>query len=350
MTVVTFTGVDTSGVNGAGAVGATGTGSGASGAPTASLVTTRNNSWVFGVGNDWDGAIARTAGANQTVVHQLLLSSGDTFWVQKQNSTTPLSGTTVTINDTAPTADRYNLSAVEILPATGASQPTFTVSGTISGSGGASATVTLSGAANATVTANASGVYNFTGVSNGVYTVTPSKTGFSFTPVNQPVTVNGANVTANFATQLFTVSGNISGATSAGVTVVVERHSHGYDNDRCVRQLHLQQLKQRVVHRNAEPQWIYVHSTESERAGERSQRDWRELYFCSGLHHLGERERSSGYRGYRCIEWHGQRDNHHRRFRQLRLYCCGQRIVHGDAQQDGVYLHTTQPEHYGERC
>jgi hypothetical protein len=116
MTVVTFKGVDTTGTNGAGAVGATGTGNAATGAPTANLVTTRNNSWVFGVGNDWDGASARTAGANQTLVHQLQLLLLDTFWVQRQNATTPLAGTTVTINDTAPTNHRYNLTLVEILP------------------------------------------------------------------------------------------------------------------------------------------------------------------------------------------------------------------------------------------
>jgi len=108
--------VDTSGVNGSGAIGATGSANAASGGPAASLVTTRNTSWVFGVGNDWDNAIARTPGANQSLVHEFLSPSGDTYWVQKQNATTPLSGTTVTINDTAPTGDRYNLSIVEVLP------------------------------------------------------------------------------------------------------------------------------------------------------------------------------------------------------------------------------------------
>jgi hypothetical protein len=111
MTVLTFTGADPSGV-----VGATGTGNAATGAPTASLVTTRNNSWVFAVGDDWDNAIARTPGANQNLVHQFLSPTGDTYWVQMQNASTPLSGTTVTINDTAPTTDRYNLSLVEVLP------------------------------------------------------------------------------------------------------------------------------------------------------------------------------------------------------------------------------------------
>jgi hypothetical protein len=48
MTVMSFTGVATSGTSGSGAIGAIGSNSASSGAPTASLVTTRNNSWVFG--------------------------------------------------------------------------------------------------------------------------------------------------------------------------------------------------------------------------------------------------------------------------------------------------------------
>ena len=86
------------------------------GAPTATLVTTRNNSWVFGVGNDFDNAIARTMGAGQTLVHQYLPPVGDTYWVQRTINPTPLAGTSVTINDTAPTADRSNLTICEIRP------------------------------------------------------------------------------------------------------------------------------------------------------------------------------------------------------------------------------------------
>jgi hypothetical protein len=117
ITVVTFTGADTSGTSGSGAIGATGSGNAASGGPTASLTTTRNNSWVIGVGNDWDGATNRTVGASQTMVHQYLATGGDTFWVQRQTNKTATAGTSVTINDTAPTADRYNLTIVEVLPA-----------------------------------------------------------------------------------------------------------------------------------------------------------------------------------------------------------------------------------------
>jgi hypothetical protein len=115
MTVMSFKGVDTSGTNGSGAIGATASGSAASGAPTATLTTTRANSLVIGVGADWDNAIARTVGSGQTLVHQYLATVGDTYWVQRTTNVVGSIGTVVTINDTAPTTDRYNLTICEIL-------------------------------------------------------------------------------------------------------------------------------------------------------------------------------------------------------------------------------------------
>ena len=43
------------------------------------------------------------------------LRIGDTFWVQRTTNPVGATGTVVTINDTAPTADRYNLTLCEIL-------------------------------------------------------------------------------------------------------------------------------------------------------------------------------------------------------------------------------------------
>jgi hypothetical protein len=116
ITVVSLTGADTSGSYGSGAIGATASANAISGAPTASLTTTRANSWVFGVGVDWDNPIARTVGSNQTLIHQYMPPVGDTYWVQRTTSPTAVIGTKVTINDTAPTGDRYNLSICEVLP------------------------------------------------------------------------------------------------------------------------------------------------------------------------------------------------------------------------------------------
>jgi len=115
LTVVSFTGIDTSGVNGAGAVGAIKVRGASSGAPSATLVTTRNNSLVFGVGNDWNHAIPRTVGPNQTLVHQFLAPVDDTYWTQRFVSPIPAGGTSVTLSDVAPTADQWNLAVVEIL-------------------------------------------------------------------------------------------------------------------------------------------------------------------------------------------------------------------------------------------
>src|SRR6185437_16232550 len=202
ITVMSFSGVDTSGANGSGAIGAVASANAANGAPNASLVTTRNNSLVIGVGNDYDNAVARTPANGQQVIHQYLTSAGDTYWVQMQTSPTPASGTNVGINDTAPTGDRYNLSICEILASTGVT-PTWTVSGTIApASLGAGASVALTGSANVQTTADGAGNYSFGGLANGSYTVTPSKSGLIFTPASQPVTVSGANQSGvNFTAQ-----------------------------------------------------------------------------------------------------------------------------------------------------
>lgn len=221
MTIVTFTGVDTSGTNGSGAIGNTNGNSGSSGAPSVSLTTTRNGSWVFGVGNDWDNAINRIPGTNQSLVHQYPATVGDTYWVQKQNSPTALSGTPVFINDTSPTTDRFNLSIVEVLPAV--TLGSFTATGTISpSSAGTQAVVTLSGAATGSATADSTGTYSFLNLGNGTYAATPAKPGYSFTPSSQPFTVSGSNATIpNIAgTQVWSISGAISPSSAGSGTVM----------------------------------------------------------------------------------------------------------------------------------
>ena len=111
LTVAAFTGADTT------TNGATASASAASGAPSVSLTTTKAGSWVWGVGEDWDRAVTHTPAAGQTIVDQFLAPSGDTFWTQRQTTTTASAGTSVPISDTAPTNDRWDLAAVEVRPA-----------------------------------------------------------------------------------------------------------------------------------------------------------------------------------------------------------------------------------------
>jgi hypothetical protein len=224
ITVVSYTGVDQSTSDGSGAVGAVGSSNASSGAPSGSVVTTRNNSWVFGVGNDFDKAIARTPATGQSLVSQALTIVGDTYWVQMQNAATPSSGTTVFINDTAPTTDRYNLALVEILPAQATG--TLSISGNISpGTLGSGATINLSGAASTTAVADASGNYVLSNLSNGNYSVTPTKSGVTISPVSTAVTLNSTSATgvsfqAAQAPVTYTISGTITPITAAaGATV-----------------------------------------------------------------------------------------------------------------------------------
>ena len=75
-------------------------------------------------------------------------------------------------------------------------QQSYGISGTISpAAGGSGATVMLSGTAIGTVTASSSGSYSFTGLANGTYVVTPGNSGYTFSPANQSVTINAADVT-----------------------------------------------------------------------------------------------------------------------------------------------------------
>jgi hypothetical protein len=113
------------------------------------------------------------------MIHQDLAPVGDTYWVQRQNAPTPTSGTIVTINDVSPTADRYNLAIVEVLPAS-ASGSTYTISGSITpATNGLGATMTLTH--NTTVITSVA-------ADTAPIPLHPAKSGFTFSPTSQSVT------------------------------------------------------------------------------------------------------------------------------------------------------------------
>lgn len=108
-----------------------------------------------------------------------------------------------------------------------ASVPTFSISGTISpAAAGSGAIVTISGGVNGSTTADGSGNYTFSNLDPGSYTVSPSKTGATFSPASQAVTVSSANVQVNFSgtvqTPTYGISGTISPvALGSGATVTL---------------------------------------------------------------------------------------------------------------------------------
>jgi hypothetical protein len=156
-------------------------------------------------------------------------SSGSYVFTGLANGTyavTP-SHTGYTFNPTSQTATVSGANVTGIDFTATAQSGTYSISGTISPTaGGSGATVTLSGAVSATTTATSSGNYTFTGLANGTYAVTPSHTGYTFSPTSQSATINGANVTGvNFtatAGQSFSISGTITPAAGgSGATVTL---------------------------------------------------------------------------------------------------------------------------------
>jgi hypothetical protein len=85
----------------------------------------------------------------------------------------------------------------------GGAVSTVLISGNV---GAANVTISYVGPTSGSVLSDASGNYSISGAQTGSYTVTPTKTGFSFTPVNQTVVVSGVNIGGIN----FTISGNNS--------------------------------------------------------------------------------------------------------------------------------------------
>jgi uncharacterized repeat protein (TIGR02543 family) len=99
------------------------------------------------------------------------------------------SGTTYTQGQT------FTMGAANVtLYAKWTANQTYSISGTVTAASVGFQGVTMTLNTSATTTTDANGAYSFTGLANGSYTVTPSNTGYIFSPSSKSVTVNGANV------------------------------------------------------------------------------------------------------------------------------------------------------------
>ncbi len=220
-------------LTGASGVGASAGASAASGAPSVTLTTTGSKAWVFGVGNDWDGAVARTLGTGQTMVHQWVDTPvGDTFWVQQLSNAVAAAGTAVTISDTAPTTNRWNLTAVEVVPGTlaalqsiavtpttptiqAATTQQFTATGTYSDgtTQNLMSQVTWASATPAVATISASGLA--TGLSIGASTISATFSGITGSTVltveAPPLAINTASLPGGTVGQAYSLSLAVSG-------------------------------------------------------------------------------------------------------------------------------------------
>jgi hypothetical protein len=97
-------------------VGASAAASGATGAPGVTLTTSKATSLVFGVTTDWSRTVAPTLGSGLVLLEQWLdAAATSTFWSAYTNATTGAAGSPVRVGASAPTGDRWDLVAVELL-------------------------------------------------------------------------------------------------------------------------------------------------------------------------------------------------------------------------------------------
>jgi hypothetical protein len=141
-------------LSGSSGIGTSAVAAASSGAPSVSLTTSAAGSLSFAVGNDYDTNTARTLSGGQFMVAETQAGTGDDYWVQATTTASTVVGQTVTLSDTAPTGDRWNLAAAEVVPSGSSTPPppdttppTVNITNPVAGQ-------TLSGTA--TVAANAS--------------------------------------------------------------------------------------------------------------------------------------------------------------------------------------------------
>ena len=116
---------------GSAGIGAVQTKSVAKGAPSVTLTPQTTGSYLSAVGMDYDNSVARTLGGGQALDAEDTDSAGDTYWVQHAVSL-GVAGQAVVMSDTAPTGDRFDITAVEVTPSSGTGPTTTTSTSTTS--------------------------------------------------------------------------------------------------------------------------------------------------------------------------------------------------------------------------
>lgn len=142
-----------------------------------------------------------TAGGSEQLQVEATYSNGSTANVT-QNATYSWNNTSVATvsqtglvkavsNGAATIIVSYDTLSADVSVAVAIPTATYSISGSV---GLSSATVALTGTSSASVTASSTGAYAFSGLLPGSYTISPSLSGYTFTPESQSATITNANV------------------------------------------------------------------------------------------------------------------------------------------------------------
>jgi len=174
--------------------------------------------------------------------------------------TPSLSGYTFTPVNRSVTGSNADVTGVNFIAVDLSS--TYSISGTITvSSTGLSGVTVMAGSAWAITLEN--GTYTIYGLANGTYTVTPTLSGYTFSPVNRTVTVSGANVTgkdfsATAVSGAYSISGTIT-VNSAGLSGVTVTAGSASATTSSGGGLHDYRPGERHLHRLAELLGVHFH-------------------------------------------------------------------------------------------
>ncbi len=184
-------------------------------------VQSSNGGALAGASLQLSGTASATQTSNSSGQYSFANLAAGTYTV-----TPTLAGYTFSPANAQVTVTNASVSATTFV-GTAAPPPTYTISGVVSGAVASGVTVALSGAGTGTTTTAANGAYTFTGLAAGNYTVTPSLSGYTFSPTSSAVAISNANITGtNFTSSAvvaptYSISGTVSGAWVSGVTIAL---------------------------------------------------------------------------------------------------------------------------------
>lgn len=177
--------------------------------------------------------VSAAAVANTTVGYMAVWMDGVNMYqvnASSVNTSFAASAGTHRITVQATDASGYLFSSVvytTVGSSTLSTSSTWSISGAVAPStAGAGTSVALGGAKTASTTADANGNYGFTGLVNGTYTITPTKSGYTFSPASAAISVNGANISSiNFSASATTSTSHYVSLSWAASTSTVSGYN-----------------------------------------------------------------------------------------------------------------------------
>jgi len=198
---------------------------------------------IFQVWNSGNGTMSYSISETSTWLSVSPLSgtsSGEKDDITVSYTTSGLATGTYSAAITVTADDATNSPVAINVSLTVTDQSTYSIRGQVIGDTLDYITMRLSGDFSASTTTDTNGIYSFTGLTNGNYTVTPSKSGYYFTPQKENVTILNADQSdVNFTAVSSGGLTNDMCYIPAGTFSMGDHHDAGASNERPVHDIYI---------------------------------------------------------------------------------------------------------------